>query len=409
MKNEIKKDKQIKKFCLYGFLKNLKFFEPYLIIYLLSKGLNLFEIGLLISIRELIVNIFEIPSGFFADFFGRKKELYLCFVFYILSFIFFFLANSFIIAAFAMVFFGLGEAFRSGTHKAMIYTYLDHKQWQSEKIFVYGRTRSFSLVGSAVSSLIAILLILIIPNDNYIFLFSLFPYLLALLLIFTYPKFLDLKDKKQNISFSSMVKDFLNSFKLNRNMRNLLIEEGMAEAIYSYVKDLIQPLLELIIIGSGIVLLSSLSTEDNLKILLGLIYAVLNLTGAYFSKKTYIIKGNKSSIYCLKLIHIALAVVCTVLAFLSANYLIVCFMYVAIYILHSIRKPLFVDEIDTHIDKSNRATSISTSSGIKSMFLIVFAPVLGYLADNYSINMAFLVIAIVLFISTSLLKLNKTR
>ena len=30
-------------------------------------------------------------------------------------------------AALAMAFFGLGEAFRSGTHKAMIYTYLERK------------------------------------------------------------------------------------------------------------------------------------------------------------------------------------------------------------------------------------------------------------------------------------------
>jgi len=33
---EIKKDFQVKKFCYYGFLKNLRFFEPYLYIYLLQ-------------------------------------------------------------------------------------------------------------------------------------------------------------------------------------------------------------------------------------------------------------------------------------------------------------------------------------------------------------------------------------
>ena len=47
LEHEIKKDKQIWKFCAYGFLKNLQFFEPYLFIYLLGKGMNLFDIGIL--------------------------------------------------------------------------------------------------------------------------------------------------------------------------------------------------------------------------------------------------------------------------------------------------------------------------------------------------------------------------
>ncbi len=75
MKTEILADFQIKKFCAYGFLKNLKFFEPYLLIFLLSQGISLFQIGILIAVRETIVNLFEVPSGIIADYFGRKKEL----------------------------------------------------------------------------------------------------------------------------------------------------------------------------------------------------------------------------------------------------------------------------------------------------------------------------------------------
>ena len=44
-----------------------------------------------------------------------------------------------------MVFFGFGEAFRSGTHKAMIMAYLDKKDIKDSKSKVYGKTRSFSL------------------------------------------------------------------------------------------------------------------------------------------------------------------------------------------------------------------------------------------------------------------------
>ena len=152
----IKRDLLIWKFGFYGLFKNLQFFEPYLLIYLLSMKLCLFQIGLLYSIREIITYIFEIPSGILADHYGKKTELLICFIWYIISFIFFFLGMNFYIISVAMVFYGLGEAFRSGTHKSMIYSYLEQKGWFEHKTFVYGRTRSFSLIGSSISAFISI-------------------------------------------------------------------------------------------------------------------------------------------------------------------------------------------------------------------------------------------------------------
>ncbi len=409
LRKDISKDFQIKKFCAYGFLKNLKFFEPYLLIYLMSNNINLFQIGVLIAIREVIVNVFEIPSGFIADYFGRKKELYFCFGFYIISFILFFLTDTFTLATFGMIFFGLGEAFRSGTHKAMVYTYLDFKNWQNEKTFVFGRTRSFSLIASALSSLLGIILILNVPSDSYIFLFSVIPYILDFFLIMSYPKFLDTFDKKHNIAFKEMAKGVIESFRINKKLRNILIEEGIAEAGFSYVKDLIQPILEIIIVGSGISIIASLSANDNLKIILGLVYAILNLFGSYFSKKAYVLKAKRTSLACLFIIHIGYAISCGLLAVFSGQYLAVCVIYVLIYILHSIRKPIFVDEIDNNIHKSNRATVISASAQLKSLFLMIFAPILGIVADNIGIGLVMLILCLVFLATFPLLKTNSSE
>ncbi len=409
IRNEILKDFQIKKFCAYGFLKNLKFFEPYLIIFLMDNNISLFQIGFLIAIREIIVNVFEIPSGIIADYFGRKKEMYFCFSFYIISFVFFFFTDSFTMAIFGMIFFGLGEAFRSGTHKAMIYTYLDSKNWRTEKTFVYGRTRSFSLVGSAISSLLGIALILSVPADSYIFLFSIVPYLLDLFLIMSYPNFLDNSDKKTDSSFKEMCKSIINSFRANKKLRSLLIEEGIAEAGFSYVKDLIQPILEIIIIGTGISLISSLSADDNLKIILGLVYTLLNLVGSYFSKKAYILKENRTNIACLFILHISYAISCGFLALFTSQYLIVCFVYVIFYILHNIRKPIFVDEIDDNIEKSNRATALSAAAQLKSLFLMIFAPLLGLIADNIGIEWVMIGLCLIFVLTTPLLNTKKFK
>lgn len=65
---------QIIKFGMYGLLKNLRFFEPFLLLYLIQSGLSLFQIGLLYSIREATMYIFEIPSGVIADRYGKKMN-----------------------------------------------------------------------------------------------------------------------------------------------------------------------------------------------------------------------------------------------------------------------------------------------------------------------------------------------
>ena len=59
------------RFCLYGFLKNQRYYESFLVLAFLEKGLSFFVIGLLVAFREVAVNIMEIPSGAIADVWGR--------------------------------------------------------------------------------------------------------------------------------------------------------------------------------------------------------------------------------------------------------------------------------------------------------------------------------------------------
>ena len=401
---KIQLDIQIKKFCAYGFLKNLKFFEPYLLLFLMGKGISLFEIGILIAVQEIVIHVFEIPSGFIADYFGRKKELYLCFSFYIVSFLCFFCTNSFLIASIAMIFFGLGEAFRSGTHKAMIYTYLDSKGWQKDKTFVYGRTRSFSLIGSAFGSFVGIFLIVTLPSVNLIFLFSIIPYILDFLLILSYPSFLDSADQKERPKFLSLLKDFIEHFRKNKTLRHILLEEGIFESTISFIKDLIQPILESIILGSGVVILSSLHAKDNLNVILGIVYAALNLLGSVASKKAYMLKGRTDNLNFLYCIHLLLALSMAALALVSKNPFFVFAIYLLIYVLFNIRKPVFVDEVDEHIEKSERATILSVASQLKSLFLILFAPPLGFLADRFGISVIMYTLSGFFLLSLPLLK-----
>ena len=82
---KFKKDTQYFKFCSYGFLKNLRFFDAFLLLFFLENGISYTQIGIIYATREIIINIFEIPSGIIADTYGRKNSLIAAFLAYIIS------------------------------------------------------------------------------------------------------------------------------------------------------------------------------------------------------------------------------------------------------------------------------------------------------------------------------------
>ena len=73
---------------------DLQFFEPYLWVVLVEWGLTLGQIGLLVSVEKVTCYLFELPSGYLADRWGMRKELCLCFVFYIVAFILYYFGRN---------------------------------------------------------------------------------------------------------------------------------------------------------------------------------------------------------------------------------------------------------------------------------------------------------------------------
>jgi len=396
----IKKNNQIKKFCLYGFLKNLRFFEPYLYIYLIQVvHLNLFQIGTLFSIRGIIIYIFEVPSGIFADQYGKKNELMICFIFYIASFFFFFLGGSYAIVAVAMVFFGLGEAFRSGTHKAMIYAYLEQKGWFKHKTFVYGRTRSFSLIGSSLSAFAAIFLIIKLPRMQSIFLFSIIPYILDFFLIWSYPDTLN-EQVESTISIKKFIihsiKQLKNVF-TNSSLRKVVISSSLFDAIFKVLKDYIQPILKDLILISGIYIVVSMEAATQLKIILGLIYGVMYILNPKF-------KSDKLMDISFDILGIVFFIM--FFAIKTKIMLAVILLYFFLYLLKDGRRPLAVDVFGDYMRKNERATVMSIESQVGSFFMIVLAPLFGYIADRFSISILFFVIGLSILILNRFLRVE---
>lgn len=58
------------RFSLYGFLKNQRYFEPFMMLFLLGSGNSFASVGFLIGFREFCINATNIPAGAIADLFG---------------------------------------------------------------------------------------------------------------------------------------------------------------------------------------------------------------------------------------------------------------------------------------------------------------------------------------------------
>ncbi len=337
------KDLQYWKFSAYGFLKNLRFFDPFIILFFLESGLKYLEIGILISFREIIINILEIPSGVLADAFGRRKSMIVSFSAYIVSFIIFFLSKYFYTHLLAMLFFAVGEAFRSGTHKALILEYLKQKKILDLKVHYYGHTRSWSQMGSAVSAVLAGLIVFFSTGYRFVFLFSIIPYILGLFLIWSYPSELDYsdnneqKDKDEDIPYKKRIKNTLRDIVImvkGTTSRRVLINTSLYDAVFKSIKDYLQPVLLALVIGMQV--LSDFSEDEKISILSAAVYFVLYFITSYASKHSgnfaNQFKNNESSLNFSFILGIIFILIIGIFMYIGLNIFSVVF-FIIFYIL----------------------------------------------------------------------------
>lgn len=392
-KRSFTKDKQYFKFCLYGFLKNLEFFEAFQILFLLENGLTFLQIGLLYSIREIMRNLLEIPAGIFSDSLGRRKTLMFSFGFYIISFLIFYFSHLYQAFAVAMIFYSLGDAFRTGTHKAMIFDYLRLKGWVDQKVYYYGHTRSWSQMGSAVSAIIAAILIYYSGGFRVIYLYSTIPYVLDLLLISSYPKELDgevaIFDKTRIFeNFKRVFKDFLFAIK-NWKVLKSLINLSSHTGFYAAMKDYLQPVLQSLALSLPILL--TYKETQRTSIIVGGVYFIVFILTSFSARRAGRFSSRFSSLVFPLNTTLIIGLSMGVLSGISylQDWLVLSVMfYVGIYIIENLRKPIGIAYMTENIDHHILATVLSAESQVHALIAALCAPLIGFVADRYGLGFA---------------------
>ena len=397
---------------MYGFLKNLRFFEPFLILFFLEKELSFVQIGTLYAVREIATNLLEIPTGFLSDALGRRRTMMASFLFYIFSFLVFYKCYSFWILLVAMVLYAVGEAFRTGTHKAMIFDYLKNQGWTDQKVYYYGHTRSWSQFGSAISSLLAAGIVVLSGNYHTVFLFAILPYLLDLILIASYPKSLDgpvykLERRKLLLRFRHLLRTFWDTFK---NPATLKIANSLSlhSGYFKAVKDYLQPILQTLALGLPIFLLYDDKQRSSLVI--GVVYFLIYLITSFSSRYAGKVASYFSNLQNPLNLTISIGLLSGVMSGVAyyfgwPGFAIV--FFIMIYIIENLRKPIGIGHFADNIEDDILAVALSAQSQMSTLWGAFIAISIGALVDWLGVGLGIFFVSVLLLLLSFLFKLKK--
>ena len=375
------------RFSLYGFLKNQRYFEPFLFLAFLEKGLDFTDIGLLIAVRELTTNLLEIPSGAVADVISRRFSMILSFGAYIVAFTTLGYASDMNLLYLGMLFFGVGEAFRSGTHKAMIFAWLRSQDREDERVKIYGYTRSWSKYGSAVSVALAAPIVLFTDSYEWIFLAAIVPYALNIVNFLGYPK--DLDEAAGVVSMAEVVRHAgrtVSDSVRRPRLRRLFFESMGFDGVFAATKDYLQPILAALALTLAVswVSLEDWSETQQAALLVGPVYIVLHLLSGAASKRSHLVSdraGNEDrAARWLWGISVLVFAGLTISGFTGLLVGAVV-AFVALNVLHNLWRPVLISRFDTHGSAIQGASLLSVESQARQVATMIMAPILGFGVD----------------------------
>lgn len=398
------KDRQYYQFCAYGFLKNLRFFEAFLLLFFIENGVSYTQIGLLYTVREISINLLEIPSGLIADAWGRKYALVLAFALYIFAFGVFYLSTHFYGLLLAVFLMGVGDAFRSGTHKGMIMDYLKAHQWSQHKVSYYGATRSWSQKGSAISALVAGILVLYSGDYRSIYLLSIVPYLVNFINISSYPQSLNQATQRQakqkRVSFKHTFQSFVKAMR-QKGVFPIINSAALHSAFLKSIKDYIQ--MVMLAIALALPILSSSTDKQKSGLIIGLLYFIIYLLNSQASRFSFLFAQRpklKTANWTL-LLGLSMGLLSGLMIYWQWWWLAWLF-FVCIFVIENLRKPIMTgmlaDEVPPHIISS----VFSGQSFYGTILVSGLSLVFGLIADASSIGIALVSVSIALLLFSRL-------
>jgi MFS family permease len=350
---------------------------PVIVLFYEEHGLGLQDVFILKSIYSVTAVILEIPSGYLADVWGRKKCLMLGCILYFTGYLGYSFTNTFMTFLAAEILLGIGQTLVNGADSALLYD--TTLQYKKDHLYLRyeGRITMIGNFAEAVAGIFGGLLA--VYSLRYPF------YGQALIAFCGIPASLALKEitatRKMQHSMSEIWGVIKYSLFTNRKLCYNIMYSGIIGAATLTMAWFVQPLL------------ISLDTPTSY---FGVIWTVLNLTvglSALYSDRVEKRLGINLTytiiLICIVGGYIALAY--------NLNYtgLIVLLIF---YVFRGFATPVLKGNINRIAFSEMRATVLSIRNFVIRLMFAAIAPFIGWLSDNHSLHTALLVSAGIIFI-----------
>jgi len=358
---------------LIHIIGGLAFFVPIIVLFWQENGLTMTKIMVLQSLYSLTIVFLDIPTGYFADKFGRKTSLLFSSLFLFLGIFIYSLGHNFYQFLIAEVLWGTGVSFMSGADSALVYDTL--KELKQEEYYkkIWGKLVFYGFIATAVANILGGFIGKI--DFRYTF-YVMLPFYLLL-----FPIALSIKEpKRKEVIKKAGIKDIINILKViysNPKLKWFLVYSGIVYGFNSASLWLYQPYLQLI--GLDI-------------IYFGFVFASFQIIAALASKYSHKIEGYLGQKYSL----IILIFLITISYFLMSNFIFL-FSFSFAFIQQFVRgfyRVVMTDYVNKLASSDIRATVLSAQNMAGRLFYAAIIPIVGYIVDAYSLLQAITVLGI---------------
>ncbi len=370
-----------RRFETYAALRNLRFGDAFLLLfYLHDLDLGLAEAGALLALEKWVLMALEVPLAVVADRVGRRRTLMLAF--FVTAVALAGLAwaagaaHPLPLATAAVTVMGVGEALRTGTHKALMLDWLGRVGASAQKTSVVARQRMWSKTAAGVAALGGGLMVWSTGRFAPLFWASVLPALLVVPLIATYPAMLDAVPRAAIASGAPRPRPW--ALLTRPGVLAMLVPSVLFESQVKLALAWLQPFFEqaagrvdLVVVGGvGAVALGAYGFAT------GVLAGGASILGlgaaARWGAAVALRRAHGAAAVALAVTALGLAcglepVGLAALAILAA--------------LQNARRPLFVAALDEVMDGAWRATTLSIESQLRGALYGLSAVALGALAD----------------------------
>ncbi len=375
--------RRLRRIFLFQSLQNMFFLNAIWVIFLLEKGITLTFVAIMDVIFWLTMFLFEIPTGVIADRFGRKVSVITGLLIVSFGIFIFGISNDIPRILFSYVIWALGLTFISGAAEAFFYDTVKILGHERDWAAIFGR---ISLIGSLSIATATIIGGLLggISLQLPIFVTSIFG-LLAIIPLLTLPEprisetVLEQEENYTDSPLRASIQIILNS----RVVILLILFQILFTAFLSAFYIFQQPYLQ----NQGL-------SIELIGLMIG-INTVIRAIGASFVASYNRLIGK----YSLFVLGYIITIIIFLLGVGEGGGILILVIFSIRSFFQGMYYPLLSTYLNKEIPSKYRASVLSISNALSTLFLAITEPLAGILADNSAISFTLTVMASIVFLS----------